>query len=262
MNFVVASAHCPWSSKVLAVRGSLLDQIWPKHGHWNHQRTNRLPSTLWEGNVFSRVCPSFHPCGGWSHVAITHDALEIIVEVPLALTPPTPRHGISLYRGSPGHGMPLYRDPPLLVASAAQHWRPIQTCSPEDPTPNPHWYWHLVAKTRDMFKLVHLRVTPTPVLISGGYWSTGLLSCFTPCVCFKLSDFIFLVFQENIYGYVRRGLRAVHRTWSTSWVLRVDRSSIKLWPTRSVCFATLSSLELPNLMVSLLHSYLLKSVYM
>ena len=40
---------------------------------------------------------------------------------------------------------------PLLVASGDHDWRPVQTCSFEDPPP-PHQYWHLVAKAHMLGK--------------------------------------------------------------------------------------------------------------
>ena len=64
--------------------------------------------------------------------------------------PGSPRHGTSLYRiGTP--------TPPHLL-DMGLHWTGPQ------PGP-PHWYWHLVAKTRDLFILVHLgdpTVRPLP----------------------------------------------------------------------------------------------------
>ena len=50
---------------------------WQRRCLWAH--CYRLPTKLWEGNVFSRVCPSFCP-RGVSYVNITHDALDLTVQ--------------------------------------------------------------------------------------------------------------------------------------------------------------------------------------
>ena len=62
---------------------------------------------LREGNVFSRVCPSFWPQRS-PHVTISHDALDLTVQAPLSLFPaaPTPLdiglvHWTSLYSPPP-----------------------------------------------------------------------------------------------------------------------------------------------------------------
>ena len=64
----------------------------------------RPPTKLWEGNVFT--CLSF--CWG-PHVTITHDALDFTVQAP----------GTAF----------------LLVICGGNHWRPVQTCSCETPSP-------------------------------------------------------------------------------------------------------------------------------
>ena len=58
---------------------------WQRKCLW--ARCYRLPTKLREGNVFSRVCPSFWL--GSSHVAIALDALDLIVQI---CTPPF--HGL------------------------------------------------------------------------------------------------------------------------------------------------------------------------
>ena len=92
----------------------------------------RPPKELSEGNVFSHVCLSVCLSHKESHVAITHDALDLTVQPSPALAPallfqtwdPQPRPH------------PSYIGPhPLLVTSGGHHWRPVQTCSLEDPTP-------------------------------------------------------------------------------------------------------------------------------
>ena len=46
---------------------------------------------LQEGNVFSPICLSFCPLEEGSHVAITHDALDLTVQVHLFTSEPPPR---------------------------------------------------------------------------------------------------------------------------------------------------------------------------
>ena len=50
---------------------------WQRRCLWAH--CYRLPTKLWKGNVFSRVCPSFCP-RGVSYVNITHDVLDLTVQ--------------------------------------------------------------------------------------------------------------------------------------------------------------------------------------
>ena len=100
------------------------------------------------------VCHSVDP--GGPHVPITNDALNYNIRGPL-LHPP-PRHGTLLYgdhysspldmvphcMGTPlPQQLPLDMGPhvwgplALLVKSGSQDWRPVQTCSLEDP-PTPY----------------------------------------------------------------------------------------------------------------------------
>ena len=81
------------------------------------------PTKLWEGNVFICVCPSVsQSVNGGPHVTITYDALDITVQCPAP---------------SPGRFGHQTWDPPapvpLLVTSVDHHWRPVLTCSFEDP---------------------------------------------------------------------------------------------------------------------------------
>ena len=62
-----------------------------------------------EGNDFSPVCSSFYPWGA-SHVTISHDALDLTVQGPLALA-----------------------QVPFTGTSTGQHLRPVHTCSLEEP---------------------------------------------------------------------------------------------------------------------------------
>ena len=117
----------------------------------------RPPTKLWEGNVGWNVsvCLSW----GWSHVAITRDALDLTVRDIFpgpgsspSNSPPS-RHGTSgtpyPWHPSSGHGTsgtPL-PCPSLVVTSGSHQWRPIQTCSLQD-VPFPHGCWHLVVKHR------------------------------------------------------------------------------------------------------------------
>ena len=49
-------------------------------------------------------------------------------------------------------------------------------------------YWHLVANSGDLFKLVHLRIHPRLVASSSGYWST-----YGRAVCILLEYFLVFV---------------------------------------------------------------------
>ena len=78
-----------------------------------------------------------------------------------------------------------------------------QTCAPPSrgpvlPDPAP-CYWHLMAITRYLFKIVHLRAPPV-VLTSGSHWSTyswqaggthptGMLSCTMFFCCLQIEIF-------------------------------------------------------------------------
>ena len=79
---------------------------------------------LWEGNVFSRVCLftggslcDHYPWCIWPYYT--------------GLPPPNPALWTSKMAG-PG---------PLLVTSGGHHWRPVQTCSLEDPPPTSTDNW-------------------------------------------------------------------------------------------------------------------------
>ena len=68
------------------------------------------PMKLQEGDVFTHLCQAVCSQGMASHVAITRDAL--------------------------GHWTSLYSPPGLVLlvlAAGDQDWRPVQTCSPQDP---------------------------------------------------------------------------------------------------------------------------------
>ena len=60
-------------------------------------------------------------CSRGFHVTITHNALDLTIEVPH-------RHQIW---------------DPMLVTSGGHHWKPVQTCSFEDPTPISTDIWWL-----------------------------------------------------------------------------------------------------------------------
>ena len=86
------------------------------------------------------VCPQV-----MSHMTITHDALDF---------------SIQSHPASSLHTWDL-RPNPALPPSGHGTWG-----SPS-PAPLPPCQWHLVAMTRDLFKLVHFRIPP-PVLTSSG----------------------------------------------------------------------------------------------
>ena len=70
----------------------------------------RPPTKLPQGNVFYCLCLSVQR-ERVPHVTITHDALDLTVQIPIpAPAPPKFRHGIALQVTSGGH-----------------HWRPVQT---------------------------------------------------------------------------------------------------------------------------------------
>ena len=72
------------------------------------------------------VCPSVHR---GSHVTITHDALDLIVQDPI-LAPASPAHQ-TWGPLSPASGHQTWDPRPPLVTSGGHHWRPVQTCSLE-----------------------------------------------------------------------------------------------------------------------------------
>ena len=73
--------------------------------------TNRQPR-LREGNVFSRVCLST----GGSYMTITHNAFDLTVQ---GILPQT--WDLTVQAPSP------------LVTSGGHQWKPVQTCSLQDP---------------------------------------------------------------------------------------------------------------------------------
>ena len=108
----------------------------------------RLPIKLWEDNVVSCVC------------------LSVIVSTVRPMWPLPMMHWTSPCRDPQpyphptqpsGHGTSLYRNPlsPGPGPALSRHG----THCTETPDPSPH-YWHLVATTGDLFKLVCLN-TPT-----------------------------------------------------------------------------------------------------
>ena len=90
---------------------------------------------------------SFCPRWGRSHVAITHDTLDLTIQ------------------GPPGHMTSLYRD--SLDPSPSpwgQDWIPVQTCSLEDPPTSADIWW-----------LLHKHVQSAK---AGSIHHTGMLSLF------------------------------------------------------------------------------------
>ena len=105
-----------------------------------------LPTKLREGNIFTGVCHSVH---GGPYVTITHDMMELTIE------------------GLPHPAPPPYTETPACL-------------------PPPSCWWHLVAKTKDLFKqYVHLRIPYQCWHLVAGYWSMyrgradsiGMYSC-------------------------------------------------------------------------------------
>ena len=110
--------------------------IKPAHATcWERNNIYRLPTRVWEGNVFRRVCLSFFPWEG--DFPYDHYPWCIGLHHPgMATSPPPGPRPVILCTGTPAR-VPC----PLLMASGGQDWRPAQTCLLEDP----HQCWHLVA---------------------------------------------------------------------------------------------------------------------
>ena len=125
-------------------------------------------------------------CGGGSHMTITHDALDLIVQG----TPPLPQtldltaQGPSLaptpsWPWPPsGHGTLLYCTPPLPQTLDLTVQGRSLAPTPSWPWP-PSGHWTLLYRDpltvtsgghhlRDLFKLFNFRI-PQPVLTFGGY---------------------------------------------------------------------------------------------
>ena len=143
--------------------------VWFYPNDWS-RRSNYLflspaKKKLWEGNVFSRVCPLVCPQGGtmWP-LPMMHWTLLYRLLVPccspgpllniglhctgtpqpltysLSSTPtldmdPLPRSGPSLLWT---WDLTVQGPQPLVVASGSQDWRPGQTCSMEDSSHHQH----------------------------------------------------------------------------------------------------------------------------
>ena len=85
----------------------------------------RPPTNLRE-DVFTRVCLS---TGQGPHVTITHDhVLDLIVQ-----TPPPPTWDLR-----------------IPVTSGGHHWKPVQTCSLQDPLPTSADIWRLLKQARSL----------------------------------------------------------------------------------------------------------------
>ena len=91
----------------------------------------RLPTKLQEGNIFSRICHSAQVAGG-PHVTITMMHWTSLYRLP----GPGPLLDIRYMAPSPVPSTSDIDPPgpgPLLMTSGGHHWRPVQTCSLEDP---------------------------------------------------------------------------------------------------------------------------------
>ena len=90
---------------------------------------------------------------GGSYVTITHEALDLTVQK--ASIPDAPLQD--------SRTLDITVQAPLLVTSGDHHWRPIQTCSLQDPSPTGTDIWWL---------LKHVLSVQV-----GGTHPTGMLSC-------------------------------------------------------------------------------------
>ena len=107
----------------------------------------RPPMKLWKGNDFSHVCQSVsHSVDRGCHVTITHDALDLTVQ---PLDPQLPDMGPHWTGTIPvpapsRHGTSLDRNTFSARGICGHLWRPVQTCSLQEPRP-PLFWGHLVA---------------------------------------------------------------------------------------------------------------------
>ena len=95
------------------------------------------PMKLRRGNVFSHSCLSIILSTGGSHVIIIYDVLDLTVQLPTNPPPVLAYHGTLLDWHNPLPTPTWYplalAQPPVL--SGGHHWRPVQTCSFQDPHP-------------------------------------------------------------------------------------------------------------------------------
>ena len=89
------------------------------------------PTKLWEGNVFTHVC--LPVCSqGVPNLTITHDALDVTVHsIPSPTTSARHQTWYPLHRHQTWETLPS--PSPRLATSDGHHWRPVQTCSFENP---------------------------------------------------------------------------------------------------------------------------------
>ena len=151
----------------------------------------RLPTKLWEGNVFRRCYQSVCSRGG-----VSMWPLPMMLFTSPVATRSQHWWGISLWPLLLMHWASQYRDAPTPATSSpcrvpqSYLWSPFQasdiwwsrleTCSKLFTWGPPSCWWHLVAKTKDLFKPVYLR---TPLVLRSDCWLLKyawciLLECF------------------------------------------------------------------------------------
>ena len=114
---------------------------------------------LQEGYVFSCVCVCVCSLG------VPCDHYPSWIDFAIQGPKPQPR----LF-WLPEHGILTVHNP-LIVTSGGHDWRPVQTCSLEDP---PHWSWYLVATEADIWWLLkHVNGPNTVVRVFTLWWADG-----------------------------------------------------------------------------------------
>ena len=124
------------------------------------------PTKLQGSNSFSRDCPSVSHSvhGEGSDVIITHDALDLTIQEP----PPGPVR----WTWDPTVQAPPTSPPvkPLLGTSGGQDWRPVLTCSPENPSPtSPDIWWPRLETCSKLYTWGTLPSTGLCFLVSSNF---------------------------------------------------------------------------------------------
>ena len=115
------------------------------------------------------------------------------------------------------HWTSLYRVPP-----PAHHPLRHQTWDLPSPISQPPYYGHLVAITRDLYKLVHLRTLPSPWeqhpiwFAMGGMHPTGMLSCYHPQFSWGKVMFLHMSVILFMGGVSVPACTTGHITWGLS----------------------------------------------
>ena len=168
-NDIVLGCGWPWShlqskcsmvhNKVFRTVGALDMNVFfrsaYKTEYMYYLGTHLLPPVK-KGNIFSRVCPSvILSTGRWSHLSITHHALDVTKQnppPPAVIRPgdptlPPPRHQTwdpTLPPPPPTSDLGPPQPCPLQVTAGDDHWRPVQICSFGDLPPTSPMKRHLV----------------------------------------------------------------------------------------------------------------------